>query len=586
MDVAELVGGGIRLPYTEIWILDTEFIHPDGEPNQIPVCLVAVELFTGKVIYLWLYHESPACPWNTQRSDILFVAFAAAAEWDTFTALNWPAPVAIIDLFYEFKWLRNNLPKPDGTGLLAACRFFGFQAMDKDFKQDMRALVMDGGPYAVEDIPRIFEYCKLDVDSTLELFRRMAVYIDLPRALVRGAYSVVQAAMQRQGIPLDSEFAQTLVNCTGAVRSQLIERLDPISLFINDSFNHATFTGHVKQLGITSWPTTSTGKLKTDSRTLEKFSAHYPSIAAVHNLNVLLDQLKLLPKLPIGSDGRNRCYLRPMTSITGRNQPSNKEFLFGIAKVWRKLIQAPPGKVLAYIDFKSQEYGIAAIFSGDEKMQQGYASGDPYMQAAIDTGFAPAGATKATHSKERSMFKVMTLAVNYGATEYGIAQQLRVSLPEARNMLRRHKETFRKFWRWSDAIVAQAQLELELTTPFGWKGNFGPNSYDRSPRSLRNFLMQSTGGDILRLASIGCHQAGIKINASIHDALMIEMDADLVADVIDTCQSIMTEAANVVMGESQIPINTDVECVIQPGERFPLEPRDAGYWDAITSAIA
>ena len=43
---------------------------------------------------------------------------------------------------------------------------------------------------------------------------------------------------------------------------------------------------------------------------------------------------------------------------------------------------AARGVWLAYIDFASQEIGIAAALSGDERMAEGYWAGDPYMAFA------------------------------------------------------------------------------------------------------------------------------------------------------------------------------------------------------------
>jgi hypothetical protein len=48
----------------------------------------------------------------------------------------------------------------------------------------------------------------------------------------------------------------------------------------------------------------------------------------------------------------------------------------------RGLIQPREGCGIAYIDFTSQEIGIAAALSGDERMADGYQEGDPYLAFA------------------------------------------------------------------------------------------------------------------------------------------------------------------------------------------------------------
>ena len=86
-----------------------------------------------------------------------------------------------------------------------------------------------------------------------------------------------------------------------------------------------------------------------------------------------------LSDLPVGSDSRNRCSLAPFRSITGRNQPSTSNFIFGPAKCLRGLIRPEEGCGLAYIDFISQEIAIAAGLSGDGLMARHYGRATPTL---------------------------------------------------------------------------------------------------------------------------------------------------------------------------------------------------------------
>jgi DNA polymerase I len=45
-------GSLASLPYREIWAVDFEFRAPDGERPD-PICMVARELRTGRVLRLW-----------------------------------------------------------------------------------------------------------------------------------------------------------------------------------------------------------------------------------------------------------------------------------------------------------------------------------------------------------------------------------------------------------------------------------------------------------------------------------------------------------------------------------------------------
>ena len=98
----------------------------------------------------------------------------------------------------------------------------------------------------------------------------------------------------------------------------------------------------------------------------------------------------------------------------------------------RRAISAPRGSVLAYVDFSSQEFALAAALSGDPAMIEDYACGDPYIGLAVRANAVPAGATKGTHAKERTEFKVTTLAVGYGMGPSSLAKQLGLSLSGAK----------------------------------------------------------------------------------------------------------------------------------------------------------
>ncbi len=42
----------LSFPYSQLWVVDFEFTAPSGG-RQSPVCMVAVELVSGRIIRLW-----------------------------------------------------------------------------------------------------------------------------------------------------------------------------------------------------------------------------------------------------------------------------------------------------------------------------------------------------------------------------------------------------------------------------------------------------------------------------------------------------------------------------------------------------
>ncbi len=59
--------------------------------------------------------------------------------------------------------------------------------------------------------------------------------------------------------------------------------------------------------------------------------------------------------------------------------------------------------------------------------------------------------------------------------------------------------------------------------------------------------MQANGAEMLRLACIGGIEAGIKIGAPVHDAVVIEAPAHEIKDHLATMQEIMGDASGVVL---------------------------------------
>src|SRR5262249_35724556 len=103
----------------------------------------------------------------------------------------------------EFRNLTNGLPTPSGSGLVGALVYHGLPAIDAEEKNEMRQLIMRGGPWSERDRESILDYCESDVESLARLLPAMLPRIDLPRALLRGRYMAAAARIERAGAPID-----------------------------------------------------------------------------------------------------------------------------------------------------------------------------------------------------------------------------------------------------------------------------------------------------------------------------------------------------------------------------------------------
>ena len=153
--------------YREVWAVDFEFA-PDDNLLPKPVCLVARELKSGREVRLWREQFGDQPPYST-RADGLFFAYYASAQIGCHLALGWPVPQRILDLFCEFRRATNGLALSVGNGLLGALTHHGLDSLGASEKEEMRDLILSGGPWSDDQRHAILDYCASDVDALARL---------------------------------------------------------------------------------------------------------------------------------------------------------------------------------------------------------------------------------------------------------------------------------------------------------------------------------------------------------------------------------------------------------------------------------
>lgn len=329
-----------------------------------------------------------------------------------------------------------------------------------------------------------------------------------------------------------------------------------------------------------AWPRLADGRLALDEQTFKDMARIYPQdISPIREVRSLLADLRRVPRLALGSDGRNRTLLGAFRSKTGRNQPSAGQYLFGQSSWLRFLIQPQPGRAVAYIDWSQQELAIAAYLSGDRAMQAAYQSGDFYLTWAKMVGKAPQEATKASHATIREQFKVVALGVLFGMSLYGAARKLDIPTFEARDLLQAHQAAFPQFWRWSQYVADHAFLKGYLRTKLRW---YVYTIADSTERSMRNFPMQATGADMMRVACCLTTERGLHVAGVVHDALLVEAAANDIDAVVAATQALMREASLVLL--PGFPLRSEVQIVRYP-ERFH-DPRGERVWGIVQELLS
>ena len=565
-----------NLPFEEVWLHDFEFIPQPGERPDI-VCLAAHELRSGRTLRLWRDELGDVPPYRTD-DGVLLISFVANAECACHLSLGWPLPANVLDLSPVFRNLTNGRSTPEGKGLLGALRYFGLDTIGTKHKEAMQKRIMRGWPFTPEEREQILKYCGSDIDALARVLPFMLRGLDLNVALYHGEFAAVSALMEHHGVPIDMEIFPQLTdeNSWGAVRDAMVPVIDAkYGVYVRGengewSFNTARFEAYCVREGI-AWPRLETGNLNMKRKTFDDMSKGLPQLEDLRQLRYVRDKMRKL-KLAVGADGRNRTVLWPFKAKTSRTQPEAAKWIFSPAVWLRSLIKPGPGMAVAYIDYSSMEFLIAAVLSdghcgGSNTMLDMYLSGDPYLAFAKRVGAVPRTATKTSHAEERDKYKVMLLATQYGMSAETLAGRLGVSTFEAHEMLNQHRELFSPYWKWSDDWLAYSLQSGVMRTAFGWECRIGLVEPVVNARSIRNWPIQATGADILRISCILAARHGIKLLAPVHDAVLIEAPLEHIEADVALMQEIMRRASRIVLNDDASgthELRTDAKIVRHP----------------------
>ena len=497
----------------------------------------------------------------------------------------------MIDLSPAFRNIVNGRAVPAGKGLLGALRYYGLDTISQKQKEAMQRRIMQGPPFSPEEWERILAYVVTDIDALERLLPCIMAEpeFDLGISLYHGEFVAVSALMEHYGVPIDlAAFSQLADKRTwSAIRDNMVPAIDAkYGVYIRGAdgdwhFKMERFRSYLERQRIAGWPLLESGKLDMNRKTFEEMSKGHPELEELRQLRHARDKMRRV-KLTVGQDGRNRTILWPFKAKTSRTQPKASQWIFSPAVWLRSLIRPEPEKAIAYIDYSSMEFLIGASLSDGHcgpvnNMLDMYNTGDPYWSFAVHIGAAPSYAKKELYVDVRNKYKNMLLAVQYGMGMETLAARLGVSSIDAHQMLNQHKELFAQYWRWSDDWVQAVLQSGVMCTAFGWNCRTGILEFNE--RSIRNWPVQATGADILRIACILMVRHGIKLLAPIHDAVLIESSAENIEADVALAREIMRRASRIVLNADATgthELRTDYKIIRWP-DRY-TDKRGEAIW--------
>jgi DNA polymerase I len=581
-----------------IVVADFEYEAGDGElPNVL--CMVAYVLDGGlrhvRTIRLWRGEFGSTPPFDI-GPNALFVAYSAWAEMTAFMTLGWKFPVHIFDQHTAYLAASNilypynpdEIRKRQRKRLSDACRSYLIEGWERIDKETMSKDIGEGR-WRDHGKDAVLAYNEEDVRASTLLLRKQLQGFsrfqpaDVMHVLHWSNYSAKAISqIQARGMQIDMPLWNLVQENKAAVISYLLRTFDPSyggnnSIYTTEGhWSDARFEQWLVSAGVTAWPRLDSGKIQIDGDAF-KIMYHVPGIEGLHALRDSLGVI-VRAKLPIGHDGRNRPSLFPFCTSTGRN--AHARSLFNAHAGMRGFIIFPPGKTGVYLDWRTQEIGIAAALSGDQVLMDAYSSGDVYHALAVMCGLTDDRDVqhwKKNNKAMRQRMKALQLGINYGMGVPSLARGLDRHPLIASTIIEKHKRTYPRYWEWKEERANTAMQDRELETQFGW-----PMYLSSSPnrRTIYNFPMQGNGAEMLRLAAARMCEAGIIPNMLVHDAVLLTADSE---EQIAHAVEIMELAASDVCNGFKIGV--DIERMENGGRFRDKRPTAEKIWATIMLAL-
>ena len=402
--------------------------------------------------------------------------------------------------------------------------------------------------YAISKIKEITSK-KLNEIGAMDLFTK----IDMPTV-------EVLSDMQWNGMYVDEEE----LNKFG---DELKENIDVLTKQIYELAGEEFNINSTKQLGVILFEKMKLPVIKktksgysTDVDVLEKLKREDPIISKI------LDYRQLMKLNSTYVEGL-KPYINPKTkrihsffhqtiTATGRissTEPNlqNIPTRFELGKRVRKIFKPEEGKVYIDSDYSQIELRVLAHISKDEHMIQAFKNNeDIHKQAASKVFKTPINEVT---SQQRSNAKAVNFGIVYGISDYGLSEQLGISIKKAKQYINEYLEQYSGIKNFMDNITEKAKEQGYVETLFHRRRyipELKSNNYmvrQFGSRVAMNTPIQGTAADIMKIAMIKVYneikkrRLESKIVLQVHDEMMIESPASEVEEVkkivVDLMQS-------------------------------------------------
>jgi DNA polymerase-1 len=239
------------------------------------------------------------------------------------------------------------------------------------------------------------------------------------------------------------------------------------------------------------------------------------------------------------ADGRIHTTFNQMVAATGRlsSTDPNLQNIPIRTELGRRIregfVVGAGFETLLTADYSQIELRIMADLSGDAALIAAFESGHDFHAATASRVFGvdPARVTP----EQRAKIKAMNYGLAYGLSAFGLSQQLRVSVEEARGLMEEYFKEFGGVRDYLQSIVAQARLDGYTQTIMGRRRYLPDLTSDNrqrremAERMALNAPIQGSAADVIKVAmlrvSAALESAGLasRMLLQVHDELIFEV---------------------------------------------------------------
>jgi DNA polymerase-1 len=280
-----------------------------------------------------------------------------------------------------------------------------------------------------------------------------------------------------------------------------------------------------------------------------------------------------LPELINKKTGRVHTSYAQAVAVTGRLSSTNPN-LQNIPvrtergkEIRKAFIPRDENYLLVSADYSQIELRIVAAISGDANMCEAFKTGKDIHTATAAKVF---NVEEAEVTKEmRYKAKSVNFGIIYGQGAFGLAENLKISRSEAKEIIDNYKKQFPNIQKYMDDTINFAKEHGYVETLMGRKrwlkdinsGNFTVRGF--AERNAINSPIQGSAADMIKLAMIKIHEEFKKKNfkskmlLQVHDELVFDAykdELEIIKPVILNCMQTALKLPNDVPTDAEIGV--------------------------------